>query len=126
MAGTPARFGRVATRALSGAGALSSFVATAGYLSFREATKPNLLSSFSDFDPSWSLPLALKLGEHFMSTSMVTLKLACSINRPASRLDDAAESVHGVYRAEITGPGSVTINIKIFTPPEVANTGPGF
>ena len=51
MAGTPARFGRVATRALSGAGALSSFVATAGYLSFQEATKPNLLSSFSDFDP---------------------------------------------------------------------------
>ena len=33
---------------------------------------------------SWSLPLALKLGEHFMSTSMVTLR-APSITRPASR-----------------------------------------
>ena len=34
---------------------------------------------------SWSLPLALKLGEHFMSTSMVTLTKAFSITRPASR-----------------------------------------
>ena len=34
---------------------------------------------------SWSLPLALKLGEHFMSTSMVTLPKAFSITRPASR-----------------------------------------
>jgi hypothetical protein len=34
---------------------------------------------------SWSLPLALKLGEHFMSTSMVTLPRAFSITRPASR-----------------------------------------
>ena len=41
---------------------------------------------------SWSLPLALKLCEHFMSTSMVTLKGACSITRPASRVDDAVES----------------------------------
>ena len=49
-----------------------------------------------------------------MSTSMVTLKGVCSITRPASRVDDAVESVHGAYRSEITGPGSVTINIKIF------------
>ena len=34
---------------------------------------------------SWSLPLALKLGEYFMSTSMVTLPRALSITRPASR-----------------------------------------
>jgi len=34
---------------------------------------------------SWSLPLALKLGEHFMSTSMVTLTRALSMTRPASR-----------------------------------------
>ena len=34
---------------------------------------------------SWLLPLALKLGEHFMSTSMVTLTGELSITRPASR-----------------------------------------
>ena len=34
---------------------------------------------------SWSLPLALKLGEHFMSTSMVTLARVFSITRPVSR-----------------------------------------
>ena len=32
-----------------------------------------------------------------MSTSMVTLKRACSLTRPASRLDDAVESVNGDY-----------------------------
>ena len=32
-----------------------------------------------------------------MSTSMVTLKGACSFTRPASRLDDAIESVNGDY-----------------------------
>ena len=35
-------------------------------------------------------PKALR--EHLMSTSMVTLKGACSITRPASRVDDAVES----------------------------------
>ena len=34
---------------------------------------------------SWSLPLALNLGEHFMSSSMVTLAKGFSIARPASR-----------------------------------------
>ena len=34
---------------------------------------------------SWSLSLALGLGEHFMSTSMVTLTGEISITRPASR-----------------------------------------
>ena len=35
---------------------------------------------------SWSLPLALELGEHFISTSSkVTLPKAFSITRPASR-----------------------------------------
>ena len=34
---------------------------------------------------SWSLPLALELGEHFMSTSMVNLPGASSITRPTSR-----------------------------------------
>ena len=32
----------------------------------------------------WSLPLALRLLEHFMSTSVVTLPRACSTTRPAS------------------------------------------
>ena len=40
---------------------------------------------FHRFIFSWSLPLALKLGEHFMSTSMVALPRAFSITRPASR-----------------------------------------
>ena len=34
---------------------------------------------------SWSLPLALGLGEHFMSTSVVTLTKGFPITRPASR-----------------------------------------
>ena len=41
---------------------------------------------------SWSLPLALKLWYRFMGTSMVALKRACSITRPASRARDDAES----------------------------------
>ena len=45
-----------------------------------EGSPPSHRSIFS-----WSLPLALKLGEHFMSTSMVTLTKAFSITRPASR-----------------------------------------
>ena len=34
---------------------------------------------------SWSLPLALELGEHFMSTSVVTLTKGFPVTRPASR-----------------------------------------
>ena len=49
-----------------------------------------------------------------MSTSMVALKRACSTTRPASRLDDAGESVNGDYAFREIGPGYVTINIKIF------------
>ena len=46
---------------------------------------------FSDGQPphrshfSWSLPLVLELGEHFMSTSIVALPRALSITCPASR-----------------------------------------
>ena len=57
-----------------------------------DGSRPSLRPIFS-----WSLPLALKFCEHFMSTSMVTLKRARSITRPASRLDDAVESVNGDY-----------------------------
>ena len=45
----------------------------------------------------WSLPLALKLGERLMSTSMVTISRSCAITRPASRVDDNAEAWYGVY-----------------------------
>ena len=47
---------------------------------------------------SWSLPLALKFGEHFMSTSMVTLTKGFSITRPASRAVESVERwLGGMY-----------------------------
>ena len=45
----------------------------------------------------WSLPLALKLGERLLSTSMVIISRSCAITRPASRVEDNAEAWYGVY-----------------------------
>ena len=62
---------------------------------------------------SWSLPLALKLGKHFMSTSMVTLPREFSITRPASRAMTPSRG-KAFCSSGITGPVLRTINIKIF------------
>ena len=61
------------------------------YLMIEYWIMPKVRRLFNDDQPpdrshfSWSLPLALKLGENFMSTSMVALPRAFSITRPASR-----------------------------------------
>ena len=66
---------------------------------------------------SWSLPLALKLDEHFMSTSMVTLTRAFSILVRQAALDDDLDLVdrlRRLLRPNSEVPEVRTINIKIF------------
>ena len=67
---------------------------------------------------SWSLPLALELGGHFMSTSVVTLMKEFSITRPASRArrrSSVGGTVFIAFRFQSSRvPRLRTINIKIF------------
>ena len=53
----------------------------------------------------WSLPLALRLLEHFMSTSVVTLPRACSTTRPAAVYTMSASRGNGIlqFRDHWTG-----------------------
>ena len=82
------------------------------YLMFESSSSSELVcSGLNTFSSSYLL-LVASVGPE----ALWALHEYINGDTPGSVFDNSpgVESVNGAYRAEITGPGSVTINIKIF------------